>query len=158
MLYFRCKNSQGEGCKASVICKGGNLTDCVLSIAHSHNPMAKNLTNVKFLKVIEKILSKNPFKKALEVYNEAKDELRGVVDMSHIGELSKSPKLITNVCLRKLFCCNCIEGASIFGWKVVLFFDDLFSTFLANEPFLTHFRLLKFFEVTQGSPISRVEF
>lgn len=63
--------------------------ESVLSIAHSHAPLQKDVDHLKFEKKIEEIVHENPFLKGLEVYIKAIDELRNEINMNHIGELCK---------------------------------------------------------------------
>lgn len=96
VLYLRCKNSRSENCKASVICRGKVLGQSILSIPHSHAADKKDRDHVKFCKIIETIIEKSPYKNATDVYNEAKDELRDSIEMSHIDELGNENNLHHN--------------------------------------------------------------
>lgn len=85
-FYFCCKHKDSENCNARAICRGKNLDICVLSRGHSHDPNQSCLDKTKFLKKIEEICENWPFKKSLEIYNEAKKALRDKIDMTNIPE------------------------------------------------------------------------
>lgn len=48
--YFRCKHFVREKCKARIVSRNNNLSDCVLRCEHNHLPTKKDLTRKNLIK------------------------------------------------------------------------------------------------------------
>lgn len=70
------------------------MDNCVLTRSHNHDPKQSSLDRIKFSIKLEEIATKWPFKKSQEIYNDAKKELRGQIDMTHIPERERFDSFI----------------------------------------------------------------